>query len=394
MIESEPVSESLPAFQQFLQLRRKHKHLGISDYLLLLEAIKKGYGAHSRESLIFTCSTLWGKSLDEQDHIERFLQKTLPDTPKPEENTDIDAEDSSVAEPDLTPDSASPEGEETGQSPTENVSAGDSGNPETSNSETQIPAAENKVDASAKFPVDTSFLDEAPSWQTKSHFELQPREPVPTRLLRRIWRGYRRAARSGPKVELDTDAVIAQLWQYGALIELPLRPKRVNQSRLLLLVDEGGSMKPFRYITKALIEAVQSAGLARLEVRYFHDVPHKTLESGSDPEFTKVYEDSYLREGRSLDSLASDFVDQGVMIFSDAGAARGHEEDGRVEATSNLISMLLDVTPTVVWLNPVPRQRWGGSTAKKIEDGNSIPMYPFSSIGLRSAVAALHGKEA
>ena len=140
-------------------------------------------------------------------------------------------------------------------------------------------------------------------------------------------------------------------------------------------------MLPFRYITEALVFAAAKAGLARLEVRYFHDVPGEA-----------VYRDAALRDAQPLARAAAGFVDQGILIYGDAGAARGRRESRRAEAGKQAVDELRkEVTPTVVWLNPVPRRRWQGSSAAALVEAE-VPMYPLSHEGLRAAIRALHGR--
>ncbi len=199
--------------------------------------------------------------------------------------------------------------------------------------------------------------------------------------MSRAWRGYRRAGRSGPKTELDVEAAIDEIRRHGILRELPMIASRSNRARLLLLVDEGGSMQPFRYVTDALVLAARKAGMARLAVRYFHDVPGAV-----------VYRDPTLRQAEPLAELGAGFIDQGILIFGDAGSARGRYDRARVDSGARVIAGLRELTPTVVWLNPVPRRRWRGTSAAALAATSQVPMYTLSRIGLRAAIRALHGR--
>ena len=52
-----------------------------------------------------------------------------------------------------------------------------------------------------------------------------------------------------------------------------------------------------------------------------------------------------------------------AFIISDAGAARGNVHPRRIDATRAFLEQLRIRVPHMLWLNPLPRHRWQGSSA-------------------------------
>jgi formylglycine-generating enzyme required for sulfatase activity len=83
-------------------------------------------------------------------------------------------------------------------------------------------------------------------------------------------------------------------------------------------------------------------------------------------------------------------VDTLVLIFSDAGAARGGLNPGRIELTDKFLLQIKPVVRQVVWLNPLPVSRWYGTTASQI--AKFVSMYPFGDAEWRRMMYELRGR--
>jgi uncharacterized protein with von Willebrand factor type A (vWA) domain len=78
-----------------------------------------------------------------------------------------------------------------------------------------------------------------------------------------------------------------------------------------------------------------------------------------------------------------------VLIFSDAGAARGGYSENRLELTERFLQQCQQRLCYLVWVNPVPKERWGMTTAGEI--AKLIPMFECDRLGLQNAVKVLRG---
>lgn len=205
--------------------------------------------------------------------------------------------------------------------------------------------------------------------------------PITRRQMKQSWRYLRCLTREGAPTEIDIDATIHRIGQQGLLLEPVLVPGRVNRTELLLLIDQDGSMVPFHSLSQRLIQtAVQGGRLGKADVYYFHNCPTDY-----------VYRDPVHQEAVAIDDFWLQLnACTTVLIFSDAGSARGGFNHRRRRATKAFLDDLKQHVRYIAWLNPMPRSRWAGTTAGEID--HVIPMFEMSRQGLDGAIDVLRGR--
>ncbi|NER33664.1 MAG: hypothetical protein F6J93_06340 [Oscillatoria sp. SIO1A7] len=206
--------------------------------------------------------------------------------------------------------------------------------------------------------------------------------PVTRRQMKQSWRYLRRPVRQGPPVELDLEATIEEIGRQGCFLKPVLVPRRSNQSDLLLLVDRDGSMVPFHSLSNRLIQTACDRGrFGQPRIYYFHNCPGKYL-----------YRDPYHLEAELVSSVVISLRSKraGVLIFSDAGAARGVLNRRRVEQTAAFLQQLGQQIRYVAWLNPMPSSSWPGTSAAEI--ARLVPMFECDRPGLHESICVLRGK--
>ncbi|MBF2028836.1 MAG: VWA domain-containing protein [Oscillatoriales cyanobacterium C42_A2020_001] len=206
--------------------------------------------------------------------------------------------------------------------------------------------------------------------------------PVTQRQMKQCWRHLRRMVRQGIPTELDVDATVYQIGRQGVLLSPVLLPRRVNRTELLLLIDQDGSMVPFHSLSVRLVEtAIRGGRLGGAGVYYLHNAPSEHL-----------YHDPLHQEAEAIqDVLGRLHPDRTVvLIFSDAGAARGSYSSERLELTNEFLERLRQSARRMVWLNPMPRSRWDNTTAAAI--AQRIPMFEATREGLDNAIDTLRGR--
>ena len=243
---------------------------------------------------------------------------------------------------------------------------------------------------------------------------LIPQYPLTSREVAQAWRHLRRPVRSGPAVELDIRATIAERMRCGVATPPVLIPRRRNAVRLLTLIDRYGSMTPFHGYVDYVTAAIRNAGrIDQVQEAYFHDLPGSLtdkapLEDRADPfrpdlgdvldrigalRGGRVYADPGLTRPQSLDGILSGVTRETVvLVISDAGAARRQYDLTRLLDSLALVRALRAGSAGVVWLNPVPSQRWNRTTAGQV--ARHVPMFPFSRPGFYQAVDVLRGRPA
>ena len=215
----------------------------------------------------------------------------------------------------------------------------------------------------------------------KRDFDFQIHLPVSSRRMEQILRRYRRMLRSGISDELDCDATIQEIHRRGVLVKPIFRSRRANKARLLILRDEGGSMAPFKPVIEALTQVAMKADFQARAVYYFRNVSRELL-----------FQDSNLLQAQTLQEVLSAYQGAGVLIVSDAGAARGGHSPDRIEKTKRLVALLRRNHFSIAWLNPMPKDRWMLTSAEDIKLKCQVPMFPLDRAGLLAAIDVIRGR--
>ena len=85
-------------------------------------------------------------------------------------------------------------------------------------------------------------------------------------------RKLRAFAREGGEEELDLEGTIDATAQNGGELEVVTRPPRRHNTRIILMMDVGGSMDPFAHLCSRLFSAAKkSTHFKELRTYYFHN---------------------------------------------------------------------------------------------------------------------------
>jgi uncharacterized protein with von Willebrand factor type A (vWA) domain len=210
-----------------------------------------------------------------------------------------------------------------------------------------------------------------------------------TRQLKVALRGLRELRREGRKDELDVGETIRRTCRNAGELELIFRAPRVNLTRLLLLMDVGGTMEPHSHLVEMLFSAAYaSRHLKDFRYYFFHNCV-----------YARLYEDDRLEEPvptlhvlRLLDPrtklvIVGDASMAPSELLSPWGALYHDEMDpapGR-----EWLERLAARFPRAAWINPEPPVNWQWGTAAMI--GRIFPMHHMSIEGVDAAVRALVG---
>jgi uncharacterized protein with von Willebrand factor type A (vWA) domain len=380
---------SAPLLDLFYELRQRNFPLGAPDYILALRALAEGLGVGSREDLLFLCQLLWAKSHDEQREVAEALDELLPRRLSDEELEALLAGEAEAASGSNSPPALPIEepSNEPGRKAADATRPG-AGGEATAGAPVQkhgasIPTALRfmSIGTGSTHGVPLPAAGTRARWRFNPHLDFVGSLPVSRRRMKHSWRHYRRMRRVGPPVELDVSATVEDIYRRGVFVEPLLAPRRVNTARVLILVDEGGSMVPFRRAMRALLETAAQGGAPNAAVFFFHDVPGERL-----------FLEPWLDASEPTAAVLNSFRDFGVLVIGDAGAARGNFDSARAAQTGRFISAVRRHTPHIAWLNPMPRERWVGTTAAAIVENCDVAMFEFGPAGLDSAVDVLRGR--
>jgi uncharacterized protein with von Willebrand factor type A (vWA) domain len=200
-------------------------------------------------------------------------------------------------------------------------------------------------------------------------------------------RKLRAFAREGAADELDLDETIAQTAKNAGELEVVLRPPRRPNTRVLLLMDIGGSMDPYAHLVSRLFSAASRATHFRdLRTYYFHNCI-----------YGRVYRTSAFTDPMPVAELVADRGPHyKLIIVGDAlmgpyellerGGALGWADPDALEGIEWL-RRLASHFERHAWLNPEPPASWYAPTIRMIEA--IFPMFPLTLEGLGDAVAHL-----
>jgi len=338
----------------FRRLRKGFK-LGMGEYLVALDVIRWETGPKTLADLKLTLRLLWCHSLTEQEQLEDDWDAIATLTAaKPKEKPSSDSASDASAAPEK-PEAAPPTA------------------PEVQQQLPQPPQPEPEV--SSDF-MRTPYLGD--EWDDGS--ALQTYFPVSRRSLSYFWRYLRRPVADGSADVFDLSATVQQVSRQGFFLAPVYTRRNVNHARLVLLIDQDGSMAPFHRFTRDLVETVWEESSLQPEntsVYYFYNVPT-----------SHVYIDSHCTSPVTLAAvLASCDSETSVLIVSDAGAARGYRRMERVRLTTEFLVKLKQRTNLIGWLNPMPEDRWAGTSAGMIR--HLVRMEPMNDDGMSNTIDTL-----
>lgn len=200
-------------------------------------------------------------------------------------------------------------------------------------------------------------------------------------------RKLRSLTRDGALEELDLDATIDETAKNAGELEIVMRPPRRPNTRVILMMDVGGSMDPYAHLVSRLFTAAKKAAhFKELRCYYFHNCV-----------YGKVYEDAQFSKSlRVRDVLADCGPHYKLIIVGDAlmapyellqaGGAMDLDDDNGVEGIVWLMA-LEDHFERACWLNPEPEKYWLGNTIEYV--GQVYEMFPLTVEGLGNAVGHL-----
>jgi hypothetical protein len=356
-------------FQVFERLRRQGVPLGVSDYLEVIETIQSGVGLEDSGSFKGLCRLLWAKSREDQELFDLAFAELV----EPQLQTISIPEPTPPSKPPSTPSTPST----TPPQPTANQPEPQL-QPEPEPEKEQEPQQQRVTLPSRS--VGQSFELKTELTEKPHYYQLTPRLPISSRDMAGAWRQLRRPQRVGVPEELNVEDTINSICRSGLLLRPLLQPRRRNQARLVVLVDQQGSMAPFAPLIEAAIESILRGGLlGKTSLYYFHDCPEGFL-----------YQRSSLTNTLALEAVLDEQAKgNSVLIISDAGAARGYYDRRRVAETKAFLKTLSAYTYLYAWLNPMPQTRWEVTTAEDI--ACMVPMFPLDREGLNDAVNILRG---
>ena len=222
-------------------------------------------------------------------------------------------------------------------------------------------------------------------WDKRDYKGYDDNVELGTRGMKISMRRLRKLARTGADDEFDIDTTISKTAKNGGLLDIIMRPERKNTVKVLLFLDNGGSMDSHVRVCEELFSAARSE-FKPLETYYFHNFI-----------YDGVWKEHRRRMNERIDThdiLHKYGHDYKVIFVGDATMAPyeithsgGSVEHWNEEAGAIWLQRVLDNFDKVIWINPTPLDTWEystsvGLTKKLIED----QMFPLTIRGIEEGM--------
>jgi uncharacterized protein len=200
-------------------------------------------------------------------------------------------------------------------------------------------------------------------------------------------RKLRMFIREGALDELDLEGTIDATAKNAGELDVKVRPPRRPNTRVILMMDVGGSMDPYAELVSRLFSAASKAThFKELRYYYFHNAVY-----GS------VYKDARFSQRVSVNDLLHDCgphyklicVGDALMSPYELLSANGSSwlsEEGQKPGIYWFMELQRHFTRSC-WLNPEPPSYWSGNTIEHVR--SVFEMFPLTVDGLGQAVAHL-----
>jgi uncharacterized protein with von Willebrand factor type A (vWA) domain len=223
------------------------------------------------------------------------------------------------------------------------------------------------------------------TWDRRDYKAYDDNVELGTRGMKISLRRLRKLARQGADDEFDINNTIDKTAKNGGLLDIIMRPERRNTVKVLLLLDNGGSMDAHVKVCEELFSAARSE-FKHLETYYFHNFIYDGLWKQHNRRMSERIDTFDILHKYTHDYKVI-FVGDATMAPYEITHAGGSVEHWNEEAGAIWIQRMIDTFDKVIWINPTPHDTWEYSTSvaltqKLVED----QMYPLTIAGIEQGM--------
>jgi len=206
-------------------------------------------------------------------------------------------------------------------------------------------------------------------------------------------RRLRAFIREGAEDELDLDRTITETAKNAGEIEVVVRPPSRPNTRVILMMDVGGSMDPYTQLMSQLFSATKRAThFKELRTYYFHNCVYGRVYKTERFDEPLWVQDLLHECGKNYKLiLVGDALMAPYELLRQGGALSIN--DRNTLPGLGWLQMLQQHFPQSIWLNPEPQGYWDGTTIDYVK--RVFEMFPLTLEGLSQGMAFLNrGKTA
>jgi len=225
-------------------------------------------------------------------------------------------------------------------------------------------------------------------WDRREFANLDDSAELGRRNVKLALRRLRRFARQGAAEQLDLEGTIESTARRAGLLDIRMVPERHNSVKVLLFLDVGGSMDDHVRICEELFSAARTE-FKHLEYFYFHNFVYESVWKDNRRRYTE--------RTSTTEVMRTYGHDYKLVVVGDATMSPyeivqpgGSIEHWNEEPGSAWMRRLLASYPHHVWLNPEPQERWEFTPSIRItRELFEARMLPLTLEGLDRAMRVL-----
>lgn len=193
--------------------------------------------------------------------------------------------------------------------------------------------------------------------------------------------------------ELDIRGTIDHTCRRGGILDIRMQPPRRNRLKLMVLIDSGGSMRPYEQLCSLLFQSLNKANtFSDLKIYYFHNCPEGQLYEDPSIDMDHTVDTEWVLRNISgeyrvifvgdAEMSVSELVGGGYSMYGTAGSGSA---DG-----ITWLRRFREKYDHSIWLHPQEREEnaaWMSESFLEIE--KVFPMYRLSIDGLREGMYRL-----
>jgi hypothetical protein len=137
----------------------------------------------------------------------------------------------------------------------------------------------------------------------------------------------------------------------------------------------------WRGFAELLQQSLEQSQLHQVGSYYFSNLPEDTL-----------YCTPNLTQPLPLAEAEERHRGTPLLIFGDGGAARGYRNRERMADTRSLLARWSEIWRPIVWINPMPRRRWRGTSFEGAVAAPNVACMPLGEPEVIRAIDVMRGR--
>lgn len=202
--------------------------------------------------------------------------------------------------------------------------------------------------------------------------------PISTVAAKQSWEAWQEPQQQLWQQEIDVDQTVAQINSSGWIETIAWHRDLDRKLELVVLVDNGDNMQTYLPAMKDLFYEIENGQIRPAQIYRFIGDPQHVISHWKHPHKSLISENVL----KNLYSMQRTIV----LVISDAGAAIGSYDNALVEGILTFLDKWEKCVRQVLWLNPVPIERWFGTPAATVQkrlEGRMLTPEQFNQLAMR-----------